>query len=92
LRLELANTLASLDKRTELILQELVGLRRDLDGVRADSKQGVENLRRDTEGWRGELRQDMRTLQSTVTRQMWTMVSVVTFAVLVGVIKLVLFP
>ena len=36
LRLELANTLASLDKRTELIAQDLGVLRRDLEGLRSD--------------------------------------------------------
>lgn len=31
-------------------------------------------------------------MQTSITRQLWTMVCVVTFAVLTGVIKLVFFP
>lgn len=80
LRLELANTLASLDKRTELIAQDLGALRREM-------QQGFGDLRREMD----TLRSDMRGFQQTTTRQMWTMISVVLFAVLTGVIKLVFF-
>jgi methyl-accepting chemotaxis protein len=92
LRLELANTLASLDKRTELIAQDLArrtdllaqelgALRRAMEGMRTDLRQEIR-----------ELRQEMRELRSTTQRQLWTMIGVVTFAVLTGVIKLVFFP
>ncbi|MDH3602421.1 MAG: hypothetical protein OEU26_22630 [Candidatus Tectomicrobia bacterium] len=37
-------------------------------------------------------RREVRGMQTNITRQLWTMVCVVTFAVLTGVIKLVLFP
>ena len=103
LRLELANTLASLDKRTDLLAQDLArrtdllaqdlarrtdllaqelgALRRDMEGTRTDLRQEMR-----------ELRQEMRELRSTTQRQLWTMIGVVTFAVLTGVIKLVFFP
>jgi hypothetical protein len=54
--------------------------------------QDLASLRRDTERRHGELRQDRRLLQSTVTGQMWTLMSGVTVAVRVGVIKRVFFP
>jgi hypothetical protein len=103
LRLELTNTLANLDKRTELIAQDLAALRRETEAWRTD-------MRRETEAWRtdmrremgdlrqemrremGDLRQEMRDFRHTTQRQMWTMIGVVTFAVLTGVIKLVFFP
>lgn len=81
LRLELANTLASLDKRTELIAQDLGALRRETEKWRVDMHQDMQ-----------ELRSEMRALRTTTTRQMWTMISVVTAAVLAGVVKLVLLP
>ena len=110
LRLELANTLASLDKRTELIAQDLArrtdlltqdlgALRREVESMRNDLRQEMGTLRSDTrremDGMRQEmqgLRQEMRDFRTTTTRQMWTMISVVVFAVLTGVIKLVFFP
>jgi hypothetical protein len=99
LRLELANTLASLDKRTELIAQNLGSLRREVEGLRGDLRQEIGTLRSDTrremDGLRQEmqgLRQEIRDFRTTTTRQMWTMISVVLFAVLTGVIKLVFFP
>jgi hypothetical protein len=85
LRLELANTLASLDKRTELIAQDLGSLRREMQGE-------LGSLRRDMQQGLSDLRQEMRDLRTTTTRQMWTMISVVTAAVLAGVVKLVLLP
>jgi len=39
-----------------------------------------------------EFRRELRGMQTNITRQLWTMVCVVTFAVLTGVIKLVFFP
>ena len=39
-----------------------------------------------------EFRREVRGMQTNITRQLWTMVCVVTFAVLTGVIKLVFFP
>jgi hypothetical protein len=110
LRLELANTLASLDKRTELIAQDLGSLRREMESelgsLRRDMQQGFNDLRQEMGTLRGDtqremdglrhavdgLRQDMRGFQQTMTRQMWTTISVVLFAVLTGVIKLVFFP
>jgi hypothetical protein len=99
LRLEIANSLASLDKRTELIAQDLGALRREMQQgfteLRAEmgtvhngSRREVDSLRQEVQG----LRQDMRGFQQTMTRQMWTMISVVLFAVLTGLIKLVFFP
>jgi len=85
LRLELANTLASLDKRTELIAQELAGLRRDTERGHGEVRQDLQDLRR-------EMRDEMRAFRTTTQRQLWVMVSVVAFAVLTGVIKLVLLP
>ena len=38
-----------------------------------------------------EFRREVRGMQTNITRQLWTMVCVVTFAVLMGVIKLVFF-
>jgi predicted nucleic acid-binding Zn-ribbon protein len=99
LRLELANTLANLDKRTELITQDLGSLRREVESMRGDLRQEIGALRSDTrremDGLRQDmqgLRQEMRDFRTTTTRQMWTMISVVLFAVLTGVIKLVFFP
>ena len=110
LRLELTNTLASLDKRTELIAQDLGSLRREVEGMRNDLRQELSTFRSDSrherDGVRSEtrreldgirqemqgLRQEMRDFRQTTTRQMWTMSSVVLFAVLTGVIKLVFFP
>jgi hypothetical protein len=99
LRLELGNTLASLDKRTELIAQDLAALRRDMEGLRGEVRQESGALRSDTrreiDGLRQEmqgLRQEMREFRNTTQRQMWTMIGVVAFAVLTGVIKLVFFP
>jgi len=85
LRLELANTLASLDKRTELIAQELAGERRDTERGHGEVRQDLQDLRR-------EMRDEMRAFRTTTQRQLWVMVSVVAFAVLTGVIKLVLLP
>ena len=92
LRLELANTLASLDKRTELIAQDLGSLRREVEGMRSDLRQEIGTLRSDSRRDMDGLRQEMRDFRTTTTRQMWTMISVVLFAVLTGVIKLVFFP
>lgn len=39
-----------------------------------------------------EFRRELRGMQTNITCQLWTMVCVVTFAVLTGVIKLVFFP
>lgn len=77
LRLELANTLASLDKRTELLARDMQETRREMADLRIEMR---------------ELRQTMERFQQTMVRQMWTMISVVAFAVLTGVIKLVLLP
>jgi acetoin utilization deacetylase AcuC-like enzyme len=85
LRLEIANSLASLDKRTELMAQELLALRRDTERWHGELRQDMQELRQD-------LRSEMRDLRTTMTRQMWTMISVVTAAVLAGVVKLVLLP
>jgi hypothetical protein len=45
LRLEPANTLASLDKRTELIAQDLGVLRRETEKWRVDMHQDMQELR-----------------------------------------------
>jgi chromosome segregation ATPase len=113
LRLELANTLANLDKRTELITQDLGSLRREVESMRGDLRQEIgalrsdtrremDGLRQETQGFRQEIqglrqemrefRQDMARFHTSTTRQMWTMISVVLFAVLTGAIKLVFFP
>jgi chromosome segregation ATPase len=71
LRLELANTLASLDKRTELIVQDLSVLRRDLEGMRSDVRQEMGALRADLGTFRADLgtfRADLGTLRAD-TRQ-----------------------
>ena len=54
--------------------------------------QRFDDLRQDLRQGMQDLRAEMRELRSTTTRQMWTMMSVVLFAVLTGVIKLVFFP
>jgi hypothetical protein len=103
LRLELANTLASLDKRTELIAQDLGSLRREMQQgftdvrqemgtLRSDTHRDMDGLRQDMRREMQELRAEMRDFRNTTQRQLWTMIGVVTFAVLTGVIKLVFFP
>jgi hypothetical protein len=39
-----------------------------------------------------ELRSEMRELRATTKNQMWTIIGVITSAILVGIIKLVFFP
>jgi hypothetical protein len=73
-------------------LLELAPTLASLDPRTERIAQELASLRRDTERGHGELRQDRHLLQSTVTGQMWTLMSVVTVAVLVGVIKRVFFP
>jgi hypothetical protein len=92
LRLEIANSLASLDKRTELIAQDLGALRRETQQGLDAAKQATEALRSDLGKLRREIGQEMRAWRQSTTRQMWTTISVVLFAVLTGVIKLVFFP
>jgi hypothetical protein len=72
---------------------------RDLAAGRAEGSPERESLGRDTDVWRRDLRQDlqdlraeMRAFRTTTQRQLWTMIGVVTAAVLSGVIKLVLLP
>lgn len=84
LRLEIANSLASLDKRTELIAQELRSFQQQTQQNFTEVKTAIQDLR-----------QDMRRMDSrldTTQKQLWVMVGVVAFAVLTGVIKLVFFP
>ncbi|ETX08617.1 hypothetical protein [Candidatus Entotheonella palauensis] len=95
LRLELNNSLASLDKRTELIAQDLIALRREVN-ERFDrmNEQMMERFDRVTERFDrmneqiSDLRQDMRNLQTAVQRQMWALIAVVAG----GVIKILFFP
>lgn len=92
LRLEISGQLASLDKRTELIAQDLVS--------RTDRlAQDLGALRRETTEWRTEMRQDMRELRdemrqfrTTTQRQLWVMVSVMSTAVIGALVKLLFFP
>jgi hypothetical protein len=62
-RLELANTLASLDTRTELLAQDLA---RRTDML----AQELGALRRDMEGLHTDLRQEMREVRTTTQRQL----------------------
>jgi len=70
-----------LDRRFGALDQRFGALDRRVDELRQDMRQGMQDLRA-----------EMRELRSTTTRQMWTMMSVVLFAVLTGVIKLLFFP
>ena len=95
LRLEIANSLASLDKRTELIAHALQArtelILQDLQSFKQQTQQGFAEVRTDIQ----DLRQDMRRMDGrldTAQKQLWVMVGVVVFAVLTGVIKLVFFP
>jgi len=92
LRLELSGTLASLDKRTELMAQDLGALRRETGEWRDSLRGELIGLRTDVRGEIAELRAEMRAFRTTTQRQLWVMVGVVAFAVLTGVIKLVLLP
>ena len=85
LRLEIANSLASLDKRTEILTQTVSEMRTQMDRQFTEMRTQMDRQFTD-------LRQDMRELRSTAYRQLWIMVGVVTFAVLAGLIKLVFFP
>lgn len=86
--LELGNSLASLDKRTELIAQDLSALRREMND-RFDRVNEQMTERFDRMGQQlSELRQDNRHLQTAVQRQMWALIAVVAG----GVIKILFFP
>lgn len=92
LRLEITQQLATLDKRTELIAQDLVS--------RTDRlAQDLGALRRETGEWRTEMRQDMRELRdemrqfrTTTQRQLWVMIGIVATAVIGALVKLLFFP
>ena len=91
LRLEISQQLASLDKRTELIANDLVAR---TDRLSAD----LVSLRRETSEWRTEMRTEMqafrtemRELRTTTQRQLWTMIGVVTVAMVGGMVKLIFF-
>ncbi len=95
LRLELSNSLSSLDKRTELIAQDLIALRREVnDRFDRMNEQMTERFDRVGEQMAelrqspSDLRQDMRHLQTAVQRQMWALIAVVAG----GVIKVLFFP
>lgn len=99
LRLELSNLLASLDKRTDLIAQDLMALRREQNErfnhmeqqttERFDRMEQQTAERFDRVGQQmTELRQDVRHLQTAVQRQMWALIAVVVDTA----IKVLFFP
>jgi signal transduction histidine kinase len=99
LRLEIANSLASLDKRTELIAQELRSFQQQTQQNFMEVKTAIQELRStirdDTRRIDGKMdRIDNRIDIFTIgtQRQLWIIVGTVVFAVLTGVIKLVFFP
>ncbi|WP_089945285.1 hypothetical protein [Candidatus Entotheonella palauensis] len=106
LRLELGNSLASLDKRTELIAQDLMALRREMNerfdrlNERFDQlSQQITNSRDETRRENSDLRQDsreqrqqMQVFRTNTQRQLWVIVLVVVAAIVTGVVKLVFFP
>jgi len=70
-------------------------LKDELHGVRQDLAvlmKTVDMMQQTMHQGFADLRHEMRELRNTTQRQLWTMIGVVTFAVLTGVIKLVFFP
>jgi len=80
-RLEILGQLASLDKRTELIAQDLSQLRRETTEWRAEMRQDMR-----------ELGDEMHQFRTTTQRQLWVMVSVMSTAVIGALVKLLFFP
>ncbi len=68
--------------------KDLAAFGRELENMRMASEQRQNQMQQDI----GKIRQNMDRWQATTSRQLWTMVSVVSGAVVVGVIKLVFFP
>jgi hypothetical protein len=60
LRLEISGQLASLDKRTELIAQDLGALRRETGEFRTEIRQEMREFRTELRGEMSGLRSDMR--------------------------------
>ncbi|PON18610.1 hypothetical protein C2W62_07125 [Candidatus Entotheonella serta] len=106
LRMELGNSLASLDKRTELIAQDLMALRREMNdrfdriNERFDQmSQQITAFRDESRRESNDLRQNSRdqrqqfqVFQTNTQRQLWVLVTVVAAAIVTGVVKLVFFP
>lgn len=103
LRLEISGQLASLDKRTELIAQDLVSrtdrLAQDLGALRRETGEWRDSLRGDLTALRADMRSDMRELRdemrqfrTTTQRQLWVMIGIVATAVIGALVKLVFFP
>jgi hypothetical protein len=74
LRLEISGQLASLDKRTELIAQDLVSrtdrLAQDLGALRRETGEWRDSLRGDLTALRTDLRGDMTTLRADMRSDM----------------------
>ncbi|WP_089933903.1 hypothetical protein [Candidatus Entotheonella palauensis] len=68
--------------------KDLAAFGRELENMRMASEQRQNQMQQDIR----KIRQNMDRWQATTSRQLWTMVSVVSGAVVVGVIKLVFFP
>jgi hypothetical protein len=63
-------------------------IRQDMQQMRQDIRQDMQQMRQDMR----EMRHEMNQWRLSTTRQLWMMVSVVTGAVLVGILKLAFFP
>jgi chromosome segregation ATPase len=93
---------ATMNERFEAVQAEfgaaradLADVRKDLAVLQVDIRKDLATFGRQQDQMRQELRdmrQSMDRWQATTARQLWTMVSVVSGAVIVGILKLVLFP
>jgi predicted nucleic acid-binding Zn-ribbon protein len=101
-RLEVAQLRTDMSERFGAVQAEFGAVRADIAGVRKDLAVLQVDIRKDLAAFgqqQEQMRQDIRDIrqtmdrwQATTTRQLWTMVSVVSGAIVMGLLKLVFFP
>ena len=94
-RLEVAQLRTDISERFGAVRADLADVRKELAVLQVDIRKDLATFGQQHDQMRQELRdmrQSMDRWQATTARQLWTMVSVVSGAVIVGILKLVFFP